>query len=272
MTLEEFLLLDELIAGEIGISFPEHQRELLAARLRPRLQALHLRHFHDYYLQLQCDLGGERARLAELIANHETYFFREMKQIEALFAHALAGLRTAAAPAALRLLCAGCSSGEEPYTLAICARQHRCGLAGTSLRIDAFDADASRLDMARRALYGPGSLRATSDELRQRCFTPRGAESWELNQAHRRGPRFFQGNIIDLHSFTADGPYDVVFCRNVLIYFSEAALRQAVDHFATVLRPGGLLFVGTCESIIGLSSRLETVRLGPAIAYRKVGR
>ena len=92
LTVEEFLLLNELIAGEIGISFPDHKRDLLASRLRPRLQALRLRRFFDYYLQARSDLDGERTRLAELVTNHETYFFRELDQIEALFEEAGLGI------------------------------------------------------------------------------------------------------------------------------------------------------------------------------------
>jgi len=273
LTDEEFLLLGELIAEQLGISFPDHKRELLATRLRPRLQALRLRRYYDYYLQLAGDLDGERARLAELVTNHETYFFRELEQIDALFDLALAGLKAAAAtPGMVRLLSAGCASGEEAYTLGLCARRHFAALAGSTLTIDAFDVDATRVAMARQAIYGPGAFRATPGEVRARYFTPRGADRWELKPAYRTGLRFYWGNIVALDTFAPAVPYDAVFCRNVLIYFSEPALHLAADHFAAVLRPGGLLLLGACESLIGLSSRFETVRLGSSIAYRRIGR
>jgi len=273
LTDEEFLLLSELIADQLGISFPEHKRELLATRLRPRLQALRLRRYYDYYLQLAGDLDGERKRLAELVTNHETYFFRELEQIDALFDLALVDLRAAAAtPGMVRLLSAGCASGEEAYTLGLCARRRFAALAGSTLTIDAFDVDATRVDMARQALYGPGAFRATPAEVRARYFTPRGGDRWELKPAYRTGLRFYQGNIVALDTFAPAVPYDAVFCRNVLIYFSEPALHRAADHFAAVLRPGGLLLLGACESLIGLSSRFETVRLGSSIVYRRIGR
>lgn len=273
LTDEELLLLGELIAGQLGLSFPEHKRELLAARLRPRLQALRLRRFYDYYLQLACDLDGERARLAELVTNHETYFFRELQQIDAFFGSAVADLRAgAAAPGTLRLLCAGCASGEEAYTLALCAGRSFAALGGAAVAIDAFDVDPTRVDMARQASYGPGAFRVTPGELRDRYFRPCGAERWELKPVHRAGVRFAWGNIVALDTFAPVVPYDAVFCRNVLIYFSEPALHRAAEHFAAVLRPGGLLLLGACESLIGLSDRFETVRLGASIAYRKVGR
>jgi chemotaxis protein methyltransferase CheR len=271
MTDEEYLLLNELIAAAIGISFPGHKREVLEARLRPRLQALRLPTYLDYYFVLQSGDEGERCRLAELVTNNETYFFREAQQFDALFEQALEDLRPGAAtPGALRLLLAGCSSGEEAYTLAITARQNFVRLVGTALSVDAFDVDATRVEAAQRAEYGNHSFRATSPEQLERYFVP-AADRWTVKPFLRGGLRFFRGNIVERDSFAAPVAYDAVFCRNVLIYFSEAALHRAVENFASVLRPGGLLFLGHSESIIGLSKRFETVRLDHLIAYRKVG-
>ncbi|HTQ81518.1 MAG TPA: protein-glutamate O-methyltransferase CheR, partial [Thermoanaerobaculia bacterium] len=205
----------------------------------------------------------------------ETFFFRETHQFEALLDSALEELKAGAAvPGSLRLLSAGCSSGEEPYTLGIFARQSFVRLAATTVVIEAFDVDASRIEMARRAEYGRTSLRALTPEQIERYFTVVSTEPerWALKPAFRSGVRFAHGNILDYASFGYEPPYDAVFCRNVLIYFTEPALHLAVHHFARVLRPGGLLFLGASESIIGLSDRFETVRLRDTIAYRKVGR
>ncbi|HEV7515568.1 MAG TPA: protein-glutamate O-methyltransferase CheR [Thermoanaerobaculia bacterium] len=275
MTEEEHLLLNELISGRFGITFPEHKRELLESRLRPRLQALHLHRYLDYYLQLVCDGEAEREYLAQLVTNNETFFFRETHQFEALLDSALDELKEGAAvPGSLRLLSAGCSSGEEPYTLGIFARQSFVRLAGTAVAIDAFDVDSSRVEMAKRAEYGRTSLRALAPEQIERYFTVVSTEPerWSLKPAYRGDVQFARGNILDLASFGREAPYDAVFCRNVLIYFAEPALHLAIAHFARVLRPGGILFLGASESIIGLSDRFETVRLRDTIAYRKVGR
>lgn len=267
MSQEEYLLLNELITQQFGITFPEHKREMLEARLRGRLQALHLPRFLDYYLQLQRDPNGERKKLAELVTNNETYFFREAQQFEALFEEAA---RQPGRGRSLRLLCAGCSSGEEPYTLAILGRQSSACLGGRTVAVDAFDVDAGRLEMARRAEYGRSSLRSLTGVQVASYFTLMERERWSLRSPFREGVRFTWGNILDPASFPPGAPYDAIFCRNVLIYFSEAALRSAVRHFAAVLRPGGLLFLGVAESIIGLSHHFETVRLRGAIAYRRV--
>lgn len=269
MSQEEYLLLNELIANRFGITFPEGRRQVLEIRLRPRLQALRLRHYRDYYFHLQCDLNGEGQRLAESVTNNETYFFRETEQIEALLAQA-PGL--AGGDRRLRILSLGCSSGEEPYTLALLAREHSALPRGIQIDIDAVDLDPSRIAIARQAEYGRPSLRAASAEQIARYFTSPGPDRWSLKPAYRTGVRFASGNLLELPSLPFPGAlYDVLFCRNVLIYFAEAALHRAIGNFSALLRPGGLLFLGASESIIGLSESFETVRLGRSIAYQHQG-
>ena len=268
MTPEEHLLLNEVIERQFGLSFAPAKKEFLESRLRPRLQSLHLRRFIDYYLLLQVDVEPELEHLARLITNNETYFFREVYQFEGLFAEGLAELRQAGWSGELRMLCAGCSSGEEPYTLNIYARQ--AGLVGGRWAIDAFDIDVDRLKMAREAIYGVGSLRSTTEAQRAQYFSGFAADRWQLRRANREGVGFAYGNILDLDSFRKPQLYDAIFCRNVLIYFSEAAFQHAVANFAKALRQGGLLFLGHSESLIGRSDRFETVRLERCIAYRKL--
>src|SRR4051812_6921304 len=283
MTQDSYLLLNELISERLGIEFPEHRKELLESRLRPRVESLRLPGYWEYYLHLRADTNGERHRLAEMVTNNETFFFRETRQLDCFLAEAVAELTPAGGTP--RVLCAGCSSGEEPYTLAILAGEHGEG-GGRVLSVDAFDVDRRRVEAARRAEYGPGSLRLLTPGQVERYFealdkdcngADAGAgddygERWSLREPFRRGVRFDWGNIVDLATFPAGAPYDAVFCRNVLIYFSPQTLRRAVRNFAEVLRPGGLLFLGASESIIGLSERFETVRLSGTIAYRRTGR
>ncbi|HXT21885.1 MAG TPA: CheR family methyltransferase [Thermoanaerobaculia bacterium] len=268
MTPEEHLLLNEVIERQFGLSFAPAKKEFLESRLRPRLMSLHLRRFIDYYLLLQVDLDSELEHLARLVTNNETYFFREVYQFEGLFAEGMSELRRAGWSSELRMLCAGCSSGEEPYTLNIYARQ--AGMPGARWTIDAFDIDVDRLKMAREAVYGAGSLRSTTNEQRTQYFNGFAADRWQLRRPNREGVSFAYGNILDLDSFQRPQPYDVIFCRNVLIYFSEAAFQHSIANFSRALRLGGLLFLGHSESLIGKSDRFETVRLERCIAYRKL--
>ncbi|HVS01896.1 MAG TPA: protein-glutamate O-methyltransferase CheR [Thermoanaerobaculia bacterium] len=269
MTPEEHLLLNEVIETRFGLSFPAGKRELLESRLRPRLQALHLRRFIDYYLLLQYDLDAEAHHLARLVTNNETYFLRETYQFEGLFGEGLEALGVSPA-GAIRILSAGCSSGEEAYSLNIYAREAAARSGGPRCTIDAFDLDADRVRMARQAVYGAGSLRSVDEARRERYFQAVDGDRFALRRFYRQRVGFACGNILAVDSYGQGPPYDAVFCRNVLIYFSEAAFHQSVANFARVLRPGGLLFLGHSESLIGRSEHFETVCLDRCVAYRRV--
>ena len=264
---EEHRLLNELISSRFGISFPDEKRASLESKLKPRLRALRLHRFLDYYLLLQYDFSSEADALTQLVTNNETYFFREIYQFEALFESGLELIGRPAPGRALNVLCAGCSSGEEPYSLSIFSREH---LPGNGLRIDAFDLDGARLEKAGAATYGAHSLRAASEEQIRSYFVRSGADQYELVPRYREKVRFSRGNILDIDTWPAKTGYDVVFCRNVLIYFSEEAVHRAIDHFAQALKPGGLLLLGHAESIIGVSPHFDAVRLKRCIAYRRV--
>lgn len=270
MTDEEHRLLNEFISERFGISFPEERRTLLEGRLKPRLQALDLDRFMDYYFRLQYSFEEERQIFTHLITNNETYFFRETRQFETLFEEAWSELAEGVNNGSpVRVLCAGCSSGEEPYTLKIYSDMHR-RTPSIPLEIDGFDIDHGRLTRARTAEYGQTSMRSASESQIRRFFSRTGSDLYTLNPSFRESIDFSTGNILDYSSYPRSGSYDVVFCRNVLIYFSEKALYRAVENFARALRPNGVLFLGHSESIIGLSNDFETMRFERCIAYRKV--
>ena len=267
LSLEELALFNELLSNRFGLHFPEHKREILESRLVSRLRANHLQRFLDYYLLLQYDFDRELDALTSAITNNESYFFRETTQFEALRGQVLASLRRTA-EGRIRFLSAGCSSGEEPYTLNIFLLERIPEATRTMHRIDAIDLDRERLSMAEQGVYRHSALRALDEEKRQRYFIQHGPESYELREQYRRGVNFRLGNILELDS-AVSGPYDVVFCRNVLIYFAEPALKAAIENFAHIVRPGGLLFLGHSESIIGLTQSFQAERLGTCIAYRR---
>ncbi|MCH7491310.1 MAG: hypothetical protein IID05_11530 [Gemmatimonadetes bacterium] len=268
---EEFYLLNEVIEAKLGLCFPEHKRAILEARPRPRIQTLHLSSFMDYYLLLQSKPDDEVGELAKLATNNETYFFRERGQFESLVSHAIGQLEASLAhPGKLRVLCAGCSSGEEAYTLNFYFKDHHSQMRGLEPHIDAFDIDGDRLGIARRSTCRQRSLREMTDAQISKYLTETESDRHEVRSQYRAGVNFSLGNIIDVETFQRPLPYDVVFCRNVLIYFSDAMLRRAIDNFAEVLRPGGFLFLGHSESIIGMTKRLETVRVAGSIVYRRV--
>lgn len=264
MSLEELALFNELLSARYGLHFADHKREILASRLAPRLRANHVQRFLDYYLLLQYDLEREQDHLVRAVTNNESYFFREVAQLEAL---QNVTLPAASGRRGLRILSAGCSAGEEPYTLRIFDLDRRLGGAFDPARIDALDIDTERLAMAAAARYRPGSLRALTDPQIDRYFEP-DDEAWKLRASFRFDTHFHHGNLVDRSSLP-DEPYDVVFCRNVLIYFEEGALKRVIENFGRLVRPGGLLFLGHAESIIGLTKTFVAERLSSCIAYRR---
>jgi chemotaxis protein methyltransferase CheR len=269
LTDDAYHLLNEYLEQTMGLHFPGHRRDLLEARLQPRLQELHLESFMDYCLRLATREREERALIAKAVTNNETYLFRETAQFDALFREALPELRkTLSVPGQLRILSAGCSSGEEVYTLRFWADGPH-GDPELSVQIDGFDLDEDRVDIARRGACRRRSLREMSETQVARYLVPDGPERWLVRSEYRRGVEFRVGNIVNVASYRRALPYDVVFCRNVLIYFSETSLRRAIAGFLQVLRPGGLLFLGHSESVIGMFPELEAVRLGARIAYRR---
>lgn len=273
MTEEEYQFFNELLDDHFGLNFPESKKEILESRIKPRLKALQLRNYMDYYFLLQYNSNGsqEITQLAHMVTNNESYFFREPHQFEVLFNHALDEMKmTCVSPNTLRFLCAGCSTGDEPYTLNIYAKENIYQLWGYSIEIDAFDIDRNALQIAKKATYGLNSFRFTDDEKLNRYFKKIYEKQYIVKDMFRAGITFNFGNISDIDSYKKILPYDAIFCRNVLIYFSEPAIYKAVENFAKCLKPGGLLFLGHSESIIGVSKKYEAIRLGNCIVYKRV--
>jgi chemotaxis protein methyltransferase CheR len=269
---EAYHLLNELLERRFGLFFPPHRRVMLESRLQARLRALNLATFLDYYATLLDPGAAEFRHLANAVTNNETYFFRETDQFEALVDVGLVELAAApAAPGRLRILSAGCSSGEEAFTLSFYADRAWSGQGRLPVEIDAFDLDGERVQIAQRGACRARSLRQMSPEQVTRYLTPLGEDSWQVRPAWRQRVAFRTGNLMEPGSFRARVPYDAVFCRNVLIYFSERSLRSAVRNLLTALRPGGLLFLGHSESLIGMFPDLPAVRVGGVIAYRREG-
>jgi chemotaxis protein methyltransferase CheR len=275
MTQEEFQLFNEILDSHFGLCFPESKKEILESRLKPRLDMLKMRHFMDYYFTLQYNSNGsdEISHLARLVTNNESYFFRETHQFEALFNHALDDMKkTSALPGTIRILCAGCSTGEEAYTLNIYAKENLYQMWGYAVEISAFDIDTDALQTAKEAEYGSNSFRFTDSEKLIRYFKKQNGTKHSVKETFRTGINFDWGNILKLETYKKLMPYDALFCRNVLIYFSEVSLHKAIDNFAQCLRPGGILFLGHSESIIGISDKFESIRLGNCIVYRRTNR
>lgn len=196
--------------------------------------------------------SDERGALAQDLVITETYFFRNIAQFHALREQVLPErVRARGAARRLRVLSAGCASGEEAYSIAMTLH----GLlpdASWALEIDAIDVNPAMIDKAKRGRYTLWSLRETSPAMRQRWFRSEGSEL-VLDDAIRAAVRFEEGNLNDDSLPCSASGYDAVMCRNVLMYFSPSAARDAVARLTRSLAPGGYLFLGHAETLRGLS-------------------
>jgi chemotaxis protein methyltransferase CheR len=262
-------LLGDLIQERFGLTFDGVRQDILGSRLQPRMRELRIETPRAYYeyLRFHPQRDAEFDRLPALVTNNETYFFRETRQFEILIDHVLPERRAAAPSRPLRLLSAGCSSGEEPYSLAIALHDAGLPLAGKSWEIDACDLNPERIGRAREAIYDETSLRACDPETRRRYFTAQNGR-FRLKDRYRVGLRFFQSNLL-APGFALERPYDVILCRNLLIYFCDSAFESLIGLFARSLAPGGYLFLGHSESLFDRSTEFVPVVVGGSVIYRK---
>ncbi len=262
----EFRLLRELFNESCGIAFAADARPVVERRLRERLGALGLSSFGEYYQFLRFHERG-KAELEEAIdavTINETYFFREAYQLRAYRQEILPNLPD---PDRLNVWSAGCSTGEEVYTIAMVTKESGLVADGT-FRI--FGSDISRrcVAAARRGVYGASSFRATPAEARRRWFVERD-DGLHVAEELRPPCHFGHLNLLDATRAVVVGRVDVIFCRNVLIYFDDHSRRRVIDMFYDRLQPGGYLLLGHSESLLNLSTAFELVHLKDDLVYRK---
>jgi chemotaxis protein methyltransferase CheR len=270
---EEFRLLRDFVHERFGLYFDESQRASLHNRLAPRLDLLGLLSFEDYYryLRFAPERAQEQQRMVSHLTNNETYFFREQPQLNVFSGHVLRALKERKAKSAERRLCvlsAGCSTGEEPLTLGMILFDSGQFFWGWDVSVTGLDVDGAALDKARRGVYHQNSLRAVTKALLERHFVGDGT-GVKVKESVRKAVSFRGGNLLDRDSYEGLAPVDVIFCRNVLIYFSDGAMQRAVSLFAEVLAPGGYLFLGHAESLARVTSPLVPIRFQGAIVYQK---
>lgn len=262
-------LLGDLIQERFGLTFEGVRQDILASRLGPRLRELHLDSPRAYYeyLRFHPQRDAELDRLPALVTNNETYFFRETRQFEILVDHVVPERRAAAPERPLRLLSAGCSSGEEPYSVGI-ALQNAGHAPGRIWEMDACDLNTDRIARAKEAAYEESSLRACDAETRRRYFAQDG-DRFRLRDRYRAGIRFFQANLLSPGFALERGAYDAVLCRNLLIYFGDGAFERVVGLLGRALLPGGYLFLGHSESLFDRSTEVAPVVVRGSVVYRK---
>jgi chemotaxis protein methyltransferase CheR len=263
----EFSQLGAFVERRCGIRIPEGKRTMLEGRLRRRLRNLGLDNFSDYCALV---LGGkaedEVALMIDEVTTNKTDFFREPQHFIYLTQQAIPALMQSGLNE-VRCWSSACSSGEEPYTLAMVLAEASLLTPGLRWQILASDISTEMLDLARGATYGEERIAPVPEPLRKRYLLRRrdGAALVRIVPQLRDRVRFRQINLLD-RDYLLGGQLEVIFCRNVFIYFRKELQAAILDRFCRALVPGGFLFLGHSETIQGFDVPL--VQVAPTI-YRK---
>lgn len=268
----EFRLIRDLIYSHCGLFFDTDATYLLEKRLAKRLQLHQLSSFRDYYHFLKYDRkrDQELSDIMDILTTNETYFFRESFQLRAFtdeIIPALRELKLKNGDRTLRIWSAGCSSGEEPYTIAMLLLD-RGGFADWNVEIIGTDISHRVIQQARKGLYGKSSFRVTDEGYVRRYFTEQDG-MFRVNDKVRELVTISHLNLLDANRISFLGHMDVIFCRNVIIYFDLAARRKVIDSFYRSLRNGGYLLLGHSESLMNITTAFTLNHLKSDMVYQK---
>ena len=266
----EYNKIRDLIYTNTGISLRENKRDFLTRRISSRIEELNLKTDKDYYRYLILDRTGEELEeLVNLVVIPETYFFRDYPQLK-LFAEQVLPLitRENLPRKNLNILSAGCSTGDEPHTLAIILKEMLDNPGEWDIRIDAVDINKKHLQKAQEGIYSRRAIRETPHLYRDKYFTRQG-DSYVLTTDIKEMVTLRRINLFDKEQVSKLFSYDVVFCRNVLIYFDHASAEKVMEYFYDIMNPGAFIFLGSAESVGRLTNLFKMIRIGKSFIYQK---
>lgn len=274
LPLEYFIKLRNLIYERTGISYEENKIYYIKKRLQQRMQAGEFIRIEDYikHLKLFDPKGREFQELMNLLTVNETYFFREFSQLQ-VFAEACleetSQVKWEANARTIKIFCAGCSTGEEPYTLGIILKEMLDDFPDWNVLIKAVDIDENVLRVARRGVYDQRSIKDVPPSYLKNYFSVTATGQYAIDDSIKDMVNFEHLNLMDRRALRYEENYDFVFCRNVLIYFDDVSRKQVVDKFYGILRRGGFIFLGHAESLSRISTAFRIRRLNEHIVYQR---
>ncbi|CAN1724022.1 chemotaxis protein methyltransferase [Hyphomicrobium sp. 1Nfss2.1] len=275
LTKDDFRQIADIAYNDAGIDLAESKASLVYSRLAKRLRALHLESFQSYCSLLMREEGtAERQEMVAALTTNVTRFFREPHHFEHLKTHVLPPLVSLARSGApVRIWSAACSSGEEPYSIALTILSVMPDAASLNVRVLASDIDPNVLQRGEAGIYSDAATVSIPVDARKRWFKSvdgRDGKSWRVGEEMRRLVAFRKLNLIG--PWPMRGPFHAIFCRNALIYFKEATQVDIWCRFAPLLVPGGRLYIGHSERVFGdaaplfVNEAITTYRRGGAAA------
>ncbi len=271
---EEFKQLTSFIYEKTGISIPPRRKYLIENKLGKRLNELNIKTYSDYikYLKFSPQKETEFKKLCELITINETCFFRDIKQLtlfKNIILPEMLKKRQEQGSKSLTIWSAGCSSGEEPYTLGIILHEVlKVSIIGWNIKIYANDLSPAMLFKARKGIYNEYSLRTTPENIKKKYFTVT-KEGYKIHPKVQKLVNFQLINLADPRDVKKIPKSDIIFCRNVIIYFDDAVKKKVLSHFYENLKDDGYLFLGYSESIHRITKLFKPQIKPGGIVYQK---
>jgi chemotaxis protein methyltransferase CheR len=260
-----------IIYKRSGMVFGETKRYYIERRITDLVQQRRAQSARNYISILRGD-PGESELLINSFTVNETYFYREVHQLACLSNSILPEVIRSKGPGdKIRIWSMPCSSGEEPYSIAIWLLENWPLVDAYNIEIVGSDIDTAILRQAVDGYFGQRSLSKIPKDILDRYFEPDNDQRRRLIGDLRESVTFAKGNIVDRQSLAALGRFDVIFCRNLLIYFDDAARESAARNIHELLYPGGYICLGHTESMSRISETFEPVRFPDAIVYRETG-
>lgn len=272
MSEEEFRQIRDFIYDYCGLYFDIESKYMLEKRLNKRLSQLHLSTFKDYYYQLRYsrDRDEELSTVIDLLTTNETYFFREDFQLKTFTEEILPEVmqkKRGTGDRSLRIWSAGCSSGEEPYTLAMLLLQNP-ELRRWDVEIIGTDISKEILSMAREGVYGKASFRSTDDYYIDRYFTETDGKL-RISDNVKKFVSISHLNLLDRRRVALLGKMDAIFCRNVIIYFDLNSKKKVISCLHDQLLDGGFLLLGHSESLMNISTDFDLRHFTHDMVYQR---
>jgi chemotaxis protein methyltransferase CheR len=268
---DELKRLCDFLYRRTGMSYGEPKRYYIERRVAERMQRTLSLGFSAYMALLRSS-DAEAQQLINSFTVNETYFFREDHQFRCLGRALLPEIVTRRGPGdPVRIWSVPCSTGEEPYSIAIWLLENWALVDAYHIEIVGSDIDTRAMAAALVGEYGERSLGRLPAALRQRYFEAAGEGRWRIIEDLRESVRFTAVNLMDAQGMAGQAAFDVIFCRNVLIYFDDASRAAAARHLYDALNPGGFLCLGHSEAMSRISDRFETRRFDDAVIYQRPG-
>lgn len=271
ISLEEFQKFREFFYRKTGIQFEDSKRYFVDKRLAERIRQTDTGSFRNYFTLLRFQASGEELQaLTNLMTVNETYFFREEYQLQCLVRSILPEIvQRRKIGDTLRIWSIPSSSGEEPYSIALYLSEFWPAIHQWDVELISSDIDTEILARARIGCYSARSIQNVPAYLLQRHFTPLPGGEYQINRDFRESVEFSRVNVVDPHDTWHYRHFDVIFCRNLLIYFDDLSRRKAAEVFHDALNPGGFICLGHSESMSRITSLFRVRKFPEAIVYQK---